>query len=131
MNASSADITQLKRPTVPELPLVASCPGQRIWHFLVRNKGGCRGASLRCSACGRRTPRYAAPRQKPGQATERLSRIRAVTSLLQLRRTRQDPQIVEEVIVSHRKATTNRALAVRAEDATKHPLCVVGRPGKS
>src|SRR6266550_3849840 len=130
MNAPGPNVAQLQRPVSLELPLVASCPGQRIRNLLVRNKRGSRCTRGRCTGCGRRTPWYTAPRQEPGQSTERLSRIRAVTSLLQLRRTRQDPQIVEDVIVSHRKAAPNRALAIGAEDAAKQALSVVGRPGK-
>src|ERR1041384_7551473 len=125
MHSASPNIACFKRPIVPELPLVASCPGKRIRNFLVRNKRRSHGAGIRCRAGGCRAARYATSRQETGCVAEELGRIGAVTSLLQLRRTRQDPQIVEDVIVSHRKTATNRTLAVRAEDTTHHPLGVV------
>src|ERR1044071_8105706 len=54
-----------------------------------------------------------------------------VIGLLQLRRIRQDVEIIEDVIVTHRESGTDRTLSTRAKDASQQSFLIIRRPCKA
>src|SRR6185503_7025689 len=114
MDATRSHITSLEGPVIAQLTLITPSPRQRVRHFLVGYECPSRGPGDSDVRNCNRSIRQAAVSQEVWRVHTRIH----VIGLLELRRVRQNVQVVEDVVVAHRETGTNRTLATFAKHAT-------------